>query len=235
MLKSTPEEIRARFDNDVERFSDLETGQTATIDASLMLELVSRAAPLTTPGAQRLLDVGCGAGNYALKLLEQFPGLAVDLVDLSRPMLDRARERLSSAGSGPLRTICSDIRTVSLEPGSYDLITAGATLHHLRHPAEWTSVFGKLFAALRVGGSLWIVDLVAHELESVQQVMWQAYGEYLTSMQDEAYRDHVFQYIEREDSPRPLLWQLDLLRASGFSQVELIHKNGPFAAFCAVK
>lgn len=31
--KSTREEIRARFDNDVDRFSNLETGQQTTIDA----------------------------------------------------------------------------------------------------------------------------------------------------------------------------------------------------------
>ena len=41
--KSTLEEIRARFDADVERFSNLETGQQATIDAPLVLELVSQA------------------------------------------------------------------------------------------------------------------------------------------------------------------------------------------------
>ena len=43
-MKSTVEEIRARFDNDVERFSNLETGQSATIDAPLALELIAEAA-----------------------------------------------------------------------------------------------------------------------------------------------------------------------------------------------
>jgi hypothetical protein len=40
--KSTTAEIRARFDHDVERFSSLETGQQATIDAVLVLELVAQ-------------------------------------------------------------------------------------------------------------------------------------------------------------------------------------------------
>ena len=35
MSKSTVEEIRQRFDGDVERFSNLETGQSATVDAPL--------------------------------------------------------------------------------------------------------------------------------------------------------------------------------------------------------
>ena len=36
MKKSTVEDIRKRFDSDVERFSQLETGQQAVIDAPLM-------------------------------------------------------------------------------------------------------------------------------------------------------------------------------------------------------
>ena len=43
-MKSTVEEIRLRFDADVERFSNLETGQSATVDAPLAMALVAQAA-----------------------------------------------------------------------------------------------------------------------------------------------------------------------------------------------
>ena len=66
--KSTIDEIRQRFDNDVERFSNIETGQTATVDAPLAMELISQAAFNSTPKIQRVLDIGCGAGNNAIKL-----------------------------------------------------------------------------------------------------------------------------------------------------------------------
>jgi tRNA (cmo5U34)-methyltransferase len=68
-MKSTVAEIRARFDNDVERFSNLETAQSATIDAPLALELIAAATAATNSRARRLLEVGCGAGNYSLKHL----------------------------------------------------------------------------------------------------------------------------------------------------------------------
>jgi tRNA (cmo5U34)-methyltransferase len=55
-MKSTVEQIRAKFNNDVERFSNLETGQSAAIDAPLMLEVISQAADTTIPGATDLLD-----------------------------------------------------------------------------------------------------------------------------------------------------------------------------------
>src|SRR5947199_4166446 len=86
-MKSSVDEIRRRFDADVERFSNLDTGQSATVDAPLAMALVAQSA--ATPHARHVLDVGCGAGNYTLKLLEHLPGLDVTLIDLSRPMLDR--------------------------------------------------------------------------------------------------------------------------------------------------
>ncbi len=233
--KSTVEEIRARFDDDVERFANLETGQTATIDAPLVLELITRAAAACTPEARNLLDVGCGAGNYSLKMTGLLPGLDVTLVDLSRPMLERAFARLRPAIAGNIRLEQADIRDLPLNPGSQDIILAAAVLHHLRTPLEWRAVFAKFYRALRPGGSLWISDLVTHSLEPVHALLWARYGEYLTALKDEAYRDHVFQYIEREDSPAPLMFQLDLLREVGFHQVEILHKNGPFAAFGAIR
>src|SRR5262245_14207413 len=101
-MKSTVDEIRQRFDVDVERFSNLETGQSATVDAPLAMALVAKAAAATTPHARHVLDVGCGAGNYTLKLLERIPNLDVTLIDLSMPMLERARERVGHATAGDI-------------------------------------------------------------------------------------------------------------------------------------
>jgi tRNA (cmo5U34)-methyltransferase len=235
MIKSTVAEIRERFDKDVERFSNLETGQSATIDAPLALELIAAAAARTTPQATALLDVGCGAGNYSLKLLRQFPTLDITLVDLSRPMLDRATQRVGAATSGRITALQGDIRDVAVGESCYDVIVAAAVLHHLREDADWRAVFTKLYRALRPGGSLWISDLIEHTDPRVQALMWDRYGEYLAGLKDAAYRDHVFAYVTKEDTPRPLMFQLDLLRETGFADVEILHKNSVFAAFGAWK
>lgn len=234
-MKSSVDEIRRRFDADVERFSNLETGQSSTVDAPLALELIVRAAAATTPAATHLLDVGAGAGNYTLKMLKALPGLDVTLVDLSRPMLDRAEARLRESSARGVTSVQSDIRELTLGESRFDLISAAAVLHHLRTDEEWEAVFRGFFRALRPGGSLWIFDLVEHTIPAVQAIMWRRYGEYLAALRDDAYRDHVFAYVEREDTPRPLVFQLDLLRRVGFTDVDVLHKNGCFAAFGAVK
>lgn len=235
MSKSSTEEIRKRFDGDVERFSNLETGQSATIDAPLSLTLIAESATRTAHNATSLLDVGCGAGNYSLKILEKLPDLDVTLIDLSRPMLDRAVERVGRATSGKVTAIQGDIRELQLIESSFDIICAAAVLHHLREKEEWLSVFSKMFSSLRSGGSLWISDLIEHSDQRVQHLMWKRYGDYLSQLKNEAYRDEVFSYIAQEDSPRPLMFQLDLLRFVGFTDVEILHKNSCFAAFGAFK
>lgn len=235
MPKSTPDQIRDRFDRDVERFSDLDTGQSATIDAPFVMELVAESAAATNPGATAVLDIGCGAGNYTLKLLQRLPNLDATLLDLSRPMLDRALQRVSPETTGRVEVVQGDIRDVDLGAGRFDIILAAMVLHHLRGDEEWRAVFRKLFDALKPGGSLWIADAVTHEIPAVHDLMWRRYGEYLTTLRDEAYRDHVFAYIEQEDTPRPLVFQLDLLREVGLRAVDVLHKNSKFAAFGAIR
>src|SRR5262245_16334376 len=234
-MKSTVEEIRRRFDADVERFSNLDTGQSATVDAPLALALVAEAAAAATPHARQILDVGCGAGNYTLKLLERLPNLDATLIDLSRPMLDRARERVSQVSTGRITTIQADMRAVELPDAEFDIVLAAAVLHHLRADQEWRDVFAAFHRTLRPGGSLWVFDMVESSIRAVGQLLRQRYGEYLTGLKDESYRDHVFAYVEKEDTPRPLLFQLDLLRQVGFAEVEVLHENVCFAAFGAVK
>lgn len=233
--KSTVEEIRARFDADVDRFSNLETGQSATIDAPLAMDLVAAAAAAATPKARRVLDVGCGAGNYTLKLLQYLPNLDVTLVDLSQPMLARAQQRVTDATSGKVHTLQGDIRDLDLGEQSFDIILAAAVLHHLRNNDQWRAVFAAFHRALTPGGSLWIFDMLHSSIPALQPLMWQRYGQYLAALKGEQYRDHVFAYIEREDTPQSLIYQLDLLRSVGFAQVEVLHKNVCFAAFGAVK
>ncbi|MDX1415843.1 MAG: methyltransferase domain-containing protein [Candidatus Promineifilaceae bacterium] len=233
--KSTIEEIENRFDNDVERFSNLVTGQQATIDAPLAMDLITQAAVATTPAMRRILDVGCGAGNNTLKLLQLVSPLDCDLLDLSQPMLDRARQRVSAVNSGRVRTIKADIRNAKLESNIYDVVIAAAVLHHLRDESDWRLLFRKLYHHIAPGGSLWITDLVFHEIPAVQDLMWGRYANYLREVGGPDYQEKVFGYIAKEDSPRPATFQLDLLREVGFSKVDLLHKNSCFAAFGALK
>jgi tRNA (cmo5U34)-methyltransferase len=134
-----------------------------------------------------------------------------------------------------VRTFEGDFRNLELGEGCYDVILAAAVLHHLRDDHDWEQAFQKLFKLLRPGGSIWITDLVSHESGAIHNLMWHRYAEYLDGVGGTDYREKVFNYIDKEDSPRPVTYQLELLRKVGFEFVELLHKNSCFSAFGAIK
>ena len=150
-------------------------------------------------------------------------------------MLEKAHERFSEINTGKIRLSQGDFREIDLPEQGYDVILAAAVLHHLRDDQDWESTYRKIYRLTAPGGSVWITDLVSHETEPIQSLMWDRYGEYLCSVGGEDYRAKVFDYIDKEDSPRPVTYQLELLRKVGFVHIELLHKNSCFAAFGAIK
>jgi len=235
LKKATNDEIKARFDNDVERFSNLEVGQQTTIDAPLTMELCTEAAKYINPYAKELLDIGCGAGNYTLKMLSKIPELNCTLNDLSMPMLERAKKRVSAKTNGKVNVIQDDMRNLDLPDNHFDVVLAAATFHHLRTDADWEFVFTKLYIALKPGGSIWISDLITHDSELINKLFQDKYRAYLETLGGPEYAQKVFDYIAYEDTPRSLSYQLALLSKVGFKEIEILHKNSYFAAFGAIK
>jgi tRNA (cmo5U34)-methyltransferase len=235
MKKSSVAEIRERFDKDVERFSNLDTGQLTTIDAKISLELITEAARRIVPNAEQLLDIGCGAGNYSLKMLSKLPNLECTLVDLSDPMLDKAYERVSEQTNKKVHVVKGDIREVPLKQNHFDIILAGAVLHHLRDDQDWETTFKKIYGLLKPGGCFMISDLITQDTEILNDYTWERYGDYLEELGGEDYRKKVLDYVDKEDSPRSMNYQLDLMKNLGFSKVEILHKNMCFGAFGGIK
>jgi tRNA (cmo5U34)-methyltransferase len=233
--KATNQQIRERFDKDTERFSNLETGQQTTIDAPLTMDLCTEAAKYANPNATELLDIGCGAGNYTLKMLSKVPNLNCVLNDLSMPMLQKAKERVSPQTSGTVTLLQDDMRNLDLPDDHFDIILAAATLHHLRDDDDWELMFNKIYKALKSGGSFWISDLVAHQSDIITKLFEDRYYGYIETLGGPGYRQKVMNYVHFEDTPRSLNYQLALLAKVGFSNIDVLHKNSSFAAFGGIK
>jgi SAM-dependent methyltransferase len=83
--------------------------------APLTRALLERAAPRA---GERIVDVGCGCGDSSLALAAL--GAEVLGVDVSEPMLQRARER--GAGQAGLRWLAADAADHPFEAASFDLL-----------------------------------------------------------------------------------------------------------------
>jgi ubiquinone/menaquinone biosynthesis C-methylase UbiE len=99
-----------------------------------------------------VLDVGCGTGNIARPLASSVE--RIDAVDLSLPMLERART-LPGGDSAKIRWMHGRTEEVSLDP-PYALVTAGESLHWM----EWDVVLPRFAQLLMPHGVLAIVHIV---------------------------------------------------------------------------
>jgi tRNA (cmo5U34)-methyltransferase len=115
--------------------------------------LQDEAAAATGSGAARLLELGTGTGETALRVLERHPGAALAGIDASADMLAAARARLPGA----------DLREARLEdslpPGPFDVVFSVLAIHHLDGPGK-AALFARVAAVLRPGGRFVIGDVV---------------------------------------------------------------------------
>lgn len=238
MMKWPSEKTKEAFDRIANLYADSALkgeSEPAIVDSSLMSDLVVQAATKVCPKAQNLLDIGCGGGLYSLKMLKILPNLNTDLHDFSGPMLDGAYRNVSKLASGTTRKINCDVRDLKLPESHYDIILAGTVLHHLRDDSEWKTTFQRLFNSLKARGCLWMSDMVSFSNHAIRKLMRNRYGEYLERLRDKQFRDMALKQIEKTDSPRSILYQLDLMKQIGFKEVEILHFNTCFAVFGGIK
>jgi len=80
-----------------------------------------------------------------------------------------------------------------------------------------------------------ISDLITQDTAILNEYTWERYGDYLEGINGKEYRKNVLDYVAKEDSPRSMNYQLDLMKKVGFKQVEILHKNMCFGAFGGIK
>lgn len=108
---------------------------------------------------EHVIDLGAGQGRYLEVLLEAFPSARGTWVDASRPMLERARDRLAPLGQR-VRFVLADVRDPSALPsGAADVIVSSRVVHHF-DPPTIQRFYGAAFERLPPNGFLFNLDHV---------------------------------------------------------------------------
>lgn len=108
-------------------------------------------------GRKNALVLGDGDGRFSKELIESYPGMTLDSIDLSPRMLELARERIEvGASSTPgVRLICGDALRQSFPQASYDLIATHFFLDCFT-AAEVESLIEKL-SRHAAPGTVWLI------------------------------------------------------------------------------
>jgi len=122
--------------------------QQARTDAQLgPLGLPAIDALALGPG-ERVLDVGCGAGQTLLQLAERVtPDGWVTGLDISEPLVEEARKRLVQCGQQHVDVVLGDAETMRLEP-PYDALFSRFGVMFFENPG---AAFRNLSRSLRAG------------------------------------------------------------------------------------
>jgi ubiquinone/menaquinone biosynthesis C-methylase UbiE len=110
---------------------------------------------LSTSGRHHLLEVGCGPGFYSRRLAARFPALQITGVDLSEPLLTRAREQARRSRLHNCRFLRADALSLTDFPCQVDAVIASRLFLIL---ANRTVALHTIFNALRPGGLCFIAE-----------------------------------------------------------------------------
>lgn len=173
------------------------------------------AALAPAPG-DRVIDVGCGAGATTLALAGRVGPGSVLGVDVSAPLVARARER--ARGVSNVRFELADAQTFALEPSSFDAVFSRFGVMFFGDPVV---AFRNVRAALRPSGRLAFV-------------CWRDYAENPSfSLPIEAARSLLSSAPEAAPShaPGPFAFAdgarvRSILEAAGFAHVEVAPRDG---------
>jgi tRNA (cmo5U34)-methyltransferase len=193
--------------------------------------LYRRTTDLIPAHAGHILDLGAGTGLLSAHVRSWYPEAHIHLLDVSAPMIDRARQRL--AGDTNVSYEVADYTTADLGE-NYDAIVSALSIHHLDDPAK-QSLFARIFSALRPGGVFVNAEQVAGPtpaLDELYRKLWleqvREAGATPTQIADSLFRQQDDRCASVED-------QLAWLRASGFTDADCWFKDNRFAVLAGTR
>ncbi len=201
------------------------TTEAAGVIATLAADLA--------PKARRILELQCGDGSLAARLLKLIPGATWKGYESDPDLAERAAARLEFMGSG-VSLVQEDFRSASLGNG-FDLAVSASGLLGLS-PEEKERILVHVHHALLPGGALLFADAVRPPSAGIAAAYRLLEREELRAqgLSREAVEREIKEEVERKG-----LWSVEeelyRLRKAAFREVDLAWKCWDRAVFAGLK
>jgi tRNA (cmo5U34)-methyltransferase len=181
--------------------------------------------------SQRVLELGCGTGEWASAFFRSHPEADYVAVEFSPNMRDVAATRLA-AHRTRLQLLDQDL-SASLPEGPFDLVVSFFAIHHVENKQR---LVHDVFASLASGGVFIYADITIAPDPVLERSFLDGWVGFMRGAGLDPERiPHVLANHREHDIAESSSTQLSYLRAAGFAPAEVIWSWEKFAVFYATK
>lgn len=184
----------------------------------------------------KILDLGCGDGFFIQLLLKSFNPAEIILVDGSQEMLDAAKERLKNQTSVRFIAISfQELLTSDPFDTHFDFIHSSLAIHHISLQQK-KKLYAYIYNHLIPNGHFINYDIVISPTEKLEKCYLALWKRWIKTQPIQENLDTLLQIpglykTNPDNKPDALEAQLNILKKSGFKNVDCYLKYGLFALF----
>jgi tRNA (cmo5U34)-methyltransferase len=180
---------------------------------------------------QRVLELGCGTGEWASVFFRNHPEVHYVAVEFSANMRRLASTRLAAHGTH-LRLLDQDLNA-SLPEGPFDLVVSFFAIHHVQNKQRLVQ---DVFTSLVPGGLFLYADITIASDPVLERSFLDGWVAFMHGAGLDTERiPHVLADHRDNDIAEPSSTQLSYLQAAGFAPAEVIWSWEKFALFYGAK
>lgn len=223
--------IKQHFEDEAREFDRLIV--TLIPEYSRMVEALVSSFPFERSAPVRVIDLGCGTGTVAARVLQIFPNAQVTCLDLAENMIEMAQSKL--ARHPQVRYTQGDFNAFKFDR-DFDAVVSSLALHHLATDDEKKIFYQRIYESLAPGGIFYNADVVLGSSEFLQEVYMEQWRSFMSRNVSRAEIESKWiPKYQAEDRPAKLMDQLEWMAEIGFADVDVIWKYYNFAVYGGAK
>jgi tRNA (cmo5U34)-methyltransferase len=156
-------DVKQHFNAEAQEFDRIIT--TLIPEYQQMIAALIAAIPFDRSERIRVIDLGCGTGTVAERVLNAFPNARVTCVDLAENMIAMAQAKLVRH-----QDVCYVVGNFSAIAGKYDIVLSSLALHHLVTDDDQRAFYGRIYKSLSLGGVFYNADVVLGSSAFLQEM-----------------------------------------------------------------
>lgn len=215
-MSSTKDRVRRAFSRAARSYDD-----AVIIQRGIAAQM---AKHFENKGFSRILELGCGTGNYTELLLKSNPEAHITAIDFSEEMVQAAKAKLRKFGAR-MSFAVMDIEDSRIEGlgADFDLITSNSTFHWLSDFQESVSKCARMLSA---GGQFLMSYFGPGTYNELKQVLEEHFGRQIQLSADSFLGKTDFSNIMRHDfSPFSIVEYETVHNYNTFLELLLTIKN----------